>query len=489
MLITLTGPGPLYQQIYQSLRQKILAGELQEGTRMPSSRILADNLCVSRNIVLIAYDQLIAEGYLESRQGSGTYVSTIPDNFLKSETILKSPNHRPSIPPRLSNYAQRLEFDFPNFLCRSAPGKRKAKYDFRYGHPATDLLDQRVWRRLIMRRAITFTRDEMGYSVPEGVPALRATMADYLRLHRGVECSPEQVVIVNGSQQAIDLINRILVNPGDAVVVEDPCYLGTRLSLAAVGANIQTIGVDDKGLLTDELQAISQQVRLICVTPSHQYPTGSVMSLNRRLDLLAFARSVGAYILEDDYDSEFRFDSRPEKSVQGLDPDGRVIYVGTFSKVLFPALRLGYVVLPKTLLETFVRAKSLTDRHTAVYAQGVLDEFIRQGHFERHLRRVRLRVSERRDALIKSLKSTFGNNIRISGQKAGVHVLVWIPKVSRLHVADGIERANELDVGVYPVDPCYTKPPKTPGLVMGYASMDPADIHEGVTRLGKALRL
>jgi GntR family transcriptional regulator / MocR family aminotransferase len=485
MLITLAGPDPLYKQIYQSLRQKILSGELACGTKMPSSRIFADQLCVSRNIVMIAYDQLIAEGYLETRQGSGTYVAAIPDSFLKSKA---TPCARRSDLPaavRLSDYGSRIGFSHPEF---PQPGKRKkCKYDFRYGHPATDLLDQRIWRRLIMRRGLTFTQEEMGYSPPEGHAPLRNAIAEYVRVHRGVECNVDQIVIVNGSQQALDLTTRILVNPGDAVVVEEPCYPGTRLSLRAIGADIHSIRVDEKGLMTSEFAKIRTPTRLICVTPSHHYPTGHVMALERRLELISFAKKVGAFILEDDYDSEFRYDARPEKSVQGLDPDGRVIYVGTFSKVIFPALRIGYAVLPKALIKPFVGAKSLSDRHSAVYAQGVLAEFVREGHFDRHLRRVRMQVSERRSALIEALHRAFGDSVRISGESAGVHLLAWFPQISRETLPRCIELAAENDVAVYSVDPCYEKLPKLSGLVMGYASLQASNIAEGVSRLARAI--
>jgi GntR family transcriptional regulator/MocR family aminotransferase len=293
---------------------------------------------------------------------------------------------------------------------------------------------------------------------------------------------------VNGSQQAIDLITRILVNPGDAVAVEEPCYPGMREALTALGANVYPVRVDNDGLVTEELKSFSQPIRLICVSPSHQYPTGSIMSLKRRLELIAFARKVGAFILEDDYDSEFRYDARPERAVQGLDPDGRVVYFSTFSKVLFAGLRLGYIVLPRSLVEPFVCAKALCDRNTPVFMQGVLADFIEEGHFERHLRRVRLKVGERRQAMIRALNTSFHNNMKIVGENAGVHLLAWLPDVSRDALPAGLRRAEELGVAAYPVTPCYVKPPKIAGLVMGYASLQPEEISAGVELLAKALK-
>jgi GntR family transcriptional regulator/MocR family aminotransferase len=485
MLIQISGSEPLYRQIYQALKQKILSGEIARGRKMPSSRLLAEDLRVSRNIVMIAYDQLIAEGYLESRRGSGTYVATIPDDFLNSKIVPRLVHPGEPVAPRLSSYAERLGSTFLELARRGVP-RSHIKFNFRYGHTAVDLIDQRLWRSLIARRAARISKSEMVYGPPEGYPPLRQVLAQYLRIHRGVECEPEQIVIVNGSQQAIDLVTRVLVNPGDAVVVEEPCYPGTRLALTGVGASIHPIRVDDFGLVTDELQAISQPVRLICVAPSHHYPAGGIMSLQRRLELIAFARKSGAFILEDDYDSEFRYDARPEKAVQGLDPDGRVLYVSTFSKVLFPALRLGYVVLPKMLIEPLACAKALSDRHSPVFEQGVLADFLSEGHFERHLRRVRLKVGERRQAMIEALSRSFKDNIRIVGENAGVHVLCWLPDVSRKALPDALSRAELMGVAAHPVDPCYVKPPKIAGLVMGYASLQPAEIRQGVDLLAKA---
>jgi len=487
MLIQLAGSEPLYQQIYHALKQKILSGELQRGTKMPSSRTLADSLCVSRNIVLIAYEQLVAEGYLEPRQGSGTYVGAIPDEFLNSRTTPRLLDAGPPVAPRLSGYAERIGTTFLELARRAVP-RPTVRYNFRYGHTAIDLLDHRVWRRLVARRSMAFSKTEMFYSEPQGQPELRQALAHYLGIQRGVQCDAGQIVIVNGSQQAIDLIARVLVNPGDAVAVEEPCYPGTRLSLAALGANIHPIRVDENGLVTDDLQCIPQPVRLICVTPSHQYPTGSIMQLQRRLELIAFARKAGAFILEDDYDSEFRYDARPEKAVQGLDPDGRVVYVSTFSKVLFAGLRLGYVVLPKMLVEPLTCAKALSDRNTAVFAQRVLADFMGEGHFERHLRRVRLKVGERRWALIDALNTSFRDNVKIAGENAGVHLLAWFPDVSREALQGWLERAERIGVAAYPVEPCYVKFPRIAGLVLGYASLRPEEIREGVRLLAKALR-
>lgn len=487
MLIPLGGSEPLYQQIYQLIRQRILAGQITRDTQLPPSRVLADELRVSRNTVLIAYDLLTSEGYLTTRHGSGTYVASIPDAYVESKGIPRFRTTDLPAAPRLSDYAKNLGDALPEPPYRVGVERTKAQYDFRHGHPAIDALSQRIWRRIVMRRAAKLSRDEVGYGPPEGEPSLREAVAQYLFERRGVECEPSQIVIVNGSQQALDLVARILINPGDAVVVEEPCYPGTRLSLVGIGAKVYPIRVDGDGLVTDDLNSIQQPVRLICVTPSHQYPTGGVMPLARRLALIAFARRVGAFIVEDDYDSEFRYDTRPEKSVQGLDTGGQVVYIGTFSKVLFPALRLGYVALPVDLVEPFIVAKSVADRYCATFFQGVVAEFIRDGHFERHLRRLRVQVSERRNALNEALASTFKGTVQVFGADAGVHLVAWFSNLSSEALSKGARRAAELGVGAYTVDPCYVQPPSIGGLVMGYASMPPKDIREGVRRLARAL--
>lgn len=464
----------------------MLRGELCPGTRIPSSRSMAEELGLSRNVVLNAYSHLASEGYLETRHGSGTFVARFPDDFTALGQQTQLPTILQKAEPRLSDYIQRVRScDRP--LCHRLWTQSKIRYDFRHGKPAADLVDQRTWRRLIHRRAVRFSREEMSSGVTQGDPALREALATYLKLSRGVECEPAQIAIVNGSQQALDLLARLLVNPGDVAVVEEPCYPGARQALLGVGASVCPIRVDESGLVTDDLELVGQPVRLICVTPSHQYPSGSVMPLARRLALIAFARRVGAYIVEDDYDSEFRFDTRPEQSVQGLNPDDRVIYVGTLSKVLFPSLRLGYVVLPNSLVEPFLLAKTVADRYTALFAQGVLAEFIRDGHFERHIRRLRQQMAGRRCALVESLASVFNGTVEAVGESAGMHLLAWFPHVSREEMSTGITRAAENGVAVYTVDPCYTVPPRTCGLVMGYASMTPEEIRSGVAALGRAL--
>jgi GntR family transcriptional regulator/MocR family aminotransferase len=487
MLIQLDESKTLYHQIYATIKDRILSGVLPINTKMLSSRELATQLNVSRNIVLLAYEQLIAEGYLVSRPGAGTFVSVAPEDFLTSAVGIVKRGPAPTYPPTTSDYSRRLGTRIQEPPFRLGLPRPRAKYDFRHGHPAIDLLPQKVWHRLVSRRAGKFSRDDVAYAPPQGDPELREVISRYLSTYRGVDAAPGRTVVVNGSQQALDLIARILINPGDSVVLEEPCYPGIRQVVTGLGARIHSIEVDSGGLRTQDLNSIKGPVRLIYVTPSHQYPTGTVMSLQRRLALIAFAKRTGAYILEDDYDSEFRFDARPEKSVQGLDPNGRVIYVGTFSKLLFPALRLGYVLLPDSLLEPFVVAKSVTDRCSAPLAQGVISDFMSEGHFERHLRRVRVEVGKRRQDLIVQMQENFGDDVSIVGSNAGVHLLACFPGLSPENLENAIEEAAKLGVAVYAVDPCYKARPPIAGLVMGYASMSQKDRAEGVRRLRRAL--
>ena len=358
MWLALDGEGPLNRQVDRGLRRAILEGRLAPGERLASSRSLAREAGISRNTVLHAYQQLVAEGYAVVRRGAGTFVTTeLPDAALPERRSSSSrPRSGKSIRgSELSDYGARLTRAAPRGVSWS-PRRARLPYDFRYGEPAYTDLPYASWSRAVARRVRTATRRDLDYGPPAGAPELREALARYLRKSRGVACEPEQVIAVNGSQQAIDLAVRLLVSPGDGAVIEDPHYPGHRLVLEAAGAEVYAIPVDRDGLRVDRLPGSG--VSLACVTPSHQFPTGAVMPLSRRLELLAWARATGAWLLEDDYDSEFRYDGRPVESLQGLDRDSRVIYSGTVSKVLFPSLRIGYLVAPRPLVEAFLAAKA-----------------------------------------------------------------------------------------------------------------------------------
>jgi GntR family transcriptional regulator / MocR family aminotransferase len=407
---------PLHRQIYEQWRSGILGGRFAPGDRMPSTRELAAALRVSRATVAAAYDQLMAEGYLDTQHGSGTFVCRdLPDTPLRKPTPPASA--RRSAPPvRLSAFAARLApvtWRFPSdprVLNLSTDG------------PTFDQFPFATWKRLVRRHLQALGPSLFQYAAGgAGHPALRETLAGYLSRSRAVQCGADQIVVVSGSQQALDLCARVLVDPGDEVAVENPGYLGARELFAACGARVRPVPVDREGLVVSALPA---SARLVYITPSHQFPLGVSMSLARRLELMAWARAHRAVVVEDDYDSEYRYSGAPLPALQGLDGDGATVYLGTFSNVMFPGLRLGYLVLPAALVEPFQRAKWLADRHTAHLDQAALADFIREGHLERHIRRMRRVYKRRREAFLDALARTFGDRAAALGDASGMHLVV-----------------------------------------------------------------
>lgn len=484
MLVSLEGKGPLFQQIYEGIRQAILEGRLEAGARLPSSRVLADELGVSRTTVLLAYDQLLAEGYVNGRMGSGTFVATeLPDAALRAARKRGGVREEKPSAPRLSTYGARLtgEIEVP-------PARTKGvRYDFRYGLPPVEEFPHETWRRIVARRLRSASLRSLQYGPAAGYEPLREAIASYLARSRAVSCRAENVLVINGSQQALDLTARVLLDPGDRVVLEEPQYQGARKIFQAAGARLVAVPVDAEGLDTASLPRTARGAKLAYVTPSHQFPSGAVMTLPRRLALLDWAESTGAYVLEDDYDSEYRYCGRPLESLQGLDRAGRVIYTGTFSKVLFPSMRVGYLVLPEPLFEPFSKAKWLADRHTPTLEQEALADFIEEGHFERHLRRTRTKNAARREALLESLDEHLGDRVKVQGENAGIHVIAWLRDVGVEEVDALVERARSEGVGIYPVAPYYLDPPDRAGLLLGYTSLSERDIRAGVARLAKVL--
>jgi len=482
MWLDLDGQGPLHRQTYRALRGAILAGRLDSGARLPSSRALAREARLARNTVIQAYEQLVAEGYAVTRHGAGTFVAaSLPAS--RAERPARASGAGPRL--RLSSHGERLRRAAPRAGLSWNPPRAQLPYDFRYGEPAYADLPYASWCRLVARRAREATRRELDYGPPGGLPELREALARYLARSRGVACDPAQVVVVQGSQQAIDLAARLLVEPGDAAVLEDPHYPALRLAFEAAGAEILALPVDGEGLPVAELPR--RGARIACVTPSHQFPTGAVMPLARRLELLAWARDADAFVLEDDYDSEFRYDGPPIESLQGLDRDGRVLYVGTMSKVLFPSLRIGYAVVPERLADVFLAAKAVADTGSAGLEQRALAEFIGDGSFERHLRRARIRHGGRRRALLAALEEHLGDAVEVTGANAGLHVVLWVRGAPAQRGAELRERAAACGVGVYSVRPFYRRAPPRAGLLLGYSSLDEAAIREGVRRLAAAI--
>jgi GntR family transcriptional regulator / MocR family aminotransferase len=480
-------PLPLHRQLYDELRRAILTGRLLPSQRIPSTRALAKSLGISRATVTLSYEQLLSEGYLETLSGSGTFVcAQLPDELLQSSPVL-SDRQSSQRPIQLSVYGETLLT--PELMRLPDP---TLAINFSYGRPAFDHFPMDLWRRL-MTRYCHLNPPLMDYATDSGgyLP-LRQAIAHYLSRARAVQCNPEQVIILNGSQQALDLMTRLLVNRGDRVALEDPGYLGARRTFVAHGAQLCPIPVDRSGLVVQTLSAV-QDVRLMYVTPSHQFPTGAVLSLPRRLELLAWAQKTGATILEDDYDSEYRYggrlptsqDNRPIPALQGLDSGQSVIYIGTFSKVLFPALRLGYVVVPPSLIDLVTRAKWLCDRQSPLLEQYVLTDFINDGHLERHIRRMRSLYDQRRQCLVNALTTHFPNTVTLLGENAGIHLMVKFH--THLSDAEIVQRAAQVDVGLTSARPYYLDGQNSGEFIFGYSELTEQQIQNGIFRLAEVL--
>ncbi|HEX9004136.1 MAG TPA: PLP-dependent aminotransferase family protein [Blastocatellia bacterium] len=478
---------PLHRQLYEELRGAILSQRLKPGERVPSTRLLARSLKLSRATVTQSYEQLISEGYLQAVVGSGTTVcAELPDELLRTSPLkaAAAPLAKRENPAaiKLSQYGVSLNDSVP-----LEPPEPVLPLNFKSGRPALEEFPMLQWRRVLLRHCREDHVDLLDYSTNlHGLPELREAIAAYLRKSRAVRCSPGQIIIVNGSQQAIDLITKLLIDRGDAVAVENPGYLGARRTFLAQGAKLLPVPVDENGILTEHLEAATDnQARLIYVTPSHQFPTGGVLPLARRLELIRWAERYGAVIVEDDYDSEFRYGSRPIPALQGLAEDANVIYIGTFSKVLFPALRIGYVVVPESLAHVFARARWIADRQTPTLEQLALTDFINEGHLERHLRRMRTLYDKRRQTLVRALKQHFGDRVEILGENAGMHLMARLQ--TPFDDGEVAQRAAAAGVGLVSARLYYLGEAPTDEFVLGYSGLSERRIQEGVRRLAKAL--
>ncbi|HET7220897.1 MAG TPA: PLP-dependent aminotransferase family protein [Vicinamibacterales bacterium] len=485
MLVRLEGKGRLNQRLFRGLRRAILAGTLAPGSRLPSTRALADDLDVSRNVVLLAFAQLVDEGYAEARGGSGTFVSsTLPDPRLSARAAVAAVAAAGSS-PHLSAHARRVVALAP-LPAVGRPARPGLLYDFRYGVPAVAEFPQQAWARLAQQRLRAMSIGTLRYGKALGWLPLRKAIAEYVTRTRGVAATFEQVAIVNGSQQALDLVARLLVDAGDRVAIEEPSYISARQVFLAAGADLVSVPVDADGLDVSQLPKRGP-VRVAYVTPSHQFPLGGVLPRARRLELLRWAARSDAIVVEDDYDSEFWYGGHPVEAIQGLDAAGRVIYVGTFSKVLFPSLRLGYLIVPPALVAPLAALKFLLDRHAPTFEQEVLAEFIAGGHFERHIRRARARNAARRAVMLEAFRETLGSRVEIVGANAGIHVVAWLHDVPAASLENLIARAADRGVGIYSVAPYYTTPPKTAGLLLGYAGLTEREIRDGIRVLAAVI--
>jgi GntR family transcriptional regulator / MocR family aminotransferase len=467
------GKGPLFRQVYLRLREAILAGDLSAGEKLPSTRDLAEQLGISRTVVLLAYDQLLAEGYATGRKGSGTYVA--------SNVGISKVRPQKSVPLRLSRFGSTAAAAWSrmNFPLRA---EHPLRYDFSYGRSDVATFPFEMWRRMLLRCARKASVRELDYGPAGGSRALREAICNHLRRSRAVVCDPDQIVVVNGSQQALDLIARVLLTTGERVVVEDPLYQGTTEILRAAGVRLFSVTVDREGLNPAK---IPPRTRIVFVTPSHQYPSGAILPLARRLGLLEWAKRNNGIIVEDDYDGEFRYEGHPLESLQGLDREGRVIYIGTFSRTVFSALRIGYVVAPKTLVTAFAAAKWLCDRHTATLEQETLAEFISSGMYERYLRRVRRRNASRREALLEAIQKHLGERLELTGEGAGAHVVLW-PRRRTTEEAVIMAAASQ-GVRVYGISGYFVNKPSRTGIILGYSRLTEREIWEGVRRLGMVM--
>lgn len=486
------GVRTIASRIVHAIRTQIADGVYPPGARLPSSRALAADLGVSRTTVTAAYEQLAAEGYLEVRQGArpqvpeGLRLAGLSPNDLRPDGLKMErpvPPDTGTPPPRLSEFGRRLA----GLPMQHLPGPDAPVIDFRYGELAASDFPTLTWKRAV-DAAILCRPSRLRYGDPSGSPELRSALQAYLWRARGLRCDPDQIIVVNGSQQGLDLSVRLLLDPGEPAIVENPCYAAVRDILTATGARLIPQMVDREGMRTERLPP----ARLAYVTPSHQFPLGSVMSVSRRQDLLAWARACGATVIEDDYDGEYRFDVAPIPTLQTLDRARSVIYLGTVSKTLSPALRLGYLVVPRPLIQPFRAAKRLADRHTPALEQSALANLLASGAYERHVRRVRRRNGERRAALLAALRTRFGDGVRVDGAEAGLHVVAWLTRFPLEREAMIVSAARAAGVGVYPITPLYdpsslSDRPDHPGLVIGYAGLEDHEIAQGIERLGAAL--
>jgi GntR family transcriptional regulator / MocR family aminotransferase len=457
---------PVYRQVYDTFRRRILRGELRPGERVPSSRDLARTIGVSRLPVLNAYAQLLAEGYFETRRGDGTYVAA----SLSRPALVRPRGER-----RIAAHAAALPpYQRPVWAETLGP--------FQIGQPDVHSFPIAIWSRLAARDGRRTRAKALQYGDPQGFAPLRELIAQYVRSSRGVRCEPSQVLVTSGSQQGLDLAARVLLDAGAQAWVEDPGYWLVRHALQAHGSAAVPVAVDREGLDVTEGVRLARKARAAFVAPSHQYPLGVTMSVARRLQLLAWAQREGAWIVEDDYDSEYRYDSRPIAALQGLDDHGRVVYVGTFSKVMFPSLRLGYLIVPPDLVERFLAVRQAMDLCPSHAVQSTMTEFMREGHFARHVRRMRVLYASRRAALVACVARVLCGRVTVMGDPAGMHIALLAPDCD-----DGAIAAQALREGllVSPLSASCSVPSPLRGFVLGFGNTPEARMQAAVEHLGK----
>lgn len=475
---------PLRQQLYEKLRQAILKGLLRPGQRIPSTRLFAKTLRISRATVTQSYEQLLNEGYIETTVGSGTFVCTqLPHSFADSVST-KSNQLATYLFPKLSKYGEQLVV--ANAIQPTSSVEPIVSCSFHYGQTVFDGYSMQIWRKLLSYYCrndatwLDYTNDVLGYR------PLREAISNYLAVSRNVNCEPDQILITNGAQQALYLVTRLLINPGETIALEEPGYREARFIFSSQGAKLLPISVDHKGLMVEKLKRqFTESVRLIYITPAHQFPTGATLPLSRRLELLSWAQQTEVLIIEDDYDSEFRYGQRPIPALKGLDKNNLVLHIGTFSKVLFPALRIGYLVLPENLISLFKQAKWLSDLQRPLLEQCVLADFIAKGYLESHIRRMRSNYEQRRHFLVQSFNQCLGKQIMLLGESAGTHLMARL----QTHLSDQeiIQQMAQSGIEMVSAQPYYCNVPRSGEFIFGYAALTEQQIQESVYKLAQIL--
>lgn len=477
---------PLYKQIYDLLRSAILDGRMKPGEKLPGTRSLASELKISRNTIAIAFDQLRIEGYIKGKTGSGTFVNEIPDKAfsVKKDLIDKNSDVSPAKTVKRISIGIDRKIIPPGLLQRNI--KSEEATPFQNGLPALDEFPVNKWIKMINQTFYSFSRFNMGYGEAAGFKPLRESVASYLRTYRAVNCTADQIIIVNGSQQGLDLIARTLLKKGDNTWLEDPAYFGIRASMLSAKTINHPCPLDEEGLDISYAADNYPPPKLIYTTPSHQFPLGVTMSVSRRIQLLNYAKKNKCWIIEDDYDSEFRYVGNPLPSLQGMDENRSVLYLGTFSKVLFPGIRLGYLVLPDAdQAKIFITMKSLMDRQSPILEQVLVSSFINEGLFTKHIRKMRMLYKSRQEFLIDEIKKNLEDKLKVNPSAAGMHLIGWLQKGK-----DDKKISEELSrnkIIASPLSDYVLKFKQKPGLILGYTAFNEKQIKDAVRVIQRIL--
>jgi GntR family transcriptional regulator / MocR family aminotransferase len=480
---------PLYKQLYDLLRKAILEGKIMPGQKLPGTRSLAAELKISRNTVAIAFDLLRIEGYISGRTGSGSFVNEIPDNTYTAKRKLNI-DHLSEVDKSVSAVKAKPVKSLKDKISpESIAHINKSDtriIPFQNGIPAINEFPFKIWLKIINKVSINIANLHLGYGDSAGYKPLREAIASYLRTYRAVNCSTDQIIIVNGSQQGLDLIGRVLLKKGSNVWLEDPCYFGIKASMLNADAAIHPCPLDDEGININYSDKHNPKPDLIYTTPSYQFPLGITMSVSRRIQLLNYAEKNNCWIIEDDYDSEFRYVGSPLPSLQGMDKSKSVLYLGTFSKVLFPGLRMGYLVLPdKKMTEDFMALKFIMDRQSPILDQTILAHYLNEGHFTRHIRKMRMLYKSRQEFLINEINKNLNGLVKVKPAPSGMQLILWLPE--NINDKEVTEEAFENNLIVNPLSNYSIKFFKAPGIILGYTAFDKHELRNGVQLLKKTL--